>query len=129
MLGTIQSDEIDATWDEISPFVQRVIDKIDLYHTLKEIKEALKTEQMQLFVDRKDGIKSICVTQIVVKPNYKFLEIVLNAGHLSSVPLFRRIEQWAKEKGCKKVTLIGRPGWGKVLSDYKQTEITLEKEL
>jgi len=129
MLGAIQSNQIDAAWDEITPLIQRVIDKIDLYHTLKSLKEALETEDMQLWIDYENEIKSICITQIITNPKYKFIEIILNAGQITSIPLLGQIEQWGKEQGCKKITLIGRIGWGKVLKDYKQTQVTLEKEL
>jgi hypothetical protein len=40
-----------------------------------------------------------------------------------------RAEHWAKEQGCKRVLVAGRPGWRKALPNYRTTHITLMKEL
>lgn len=38
-----------------------------------------------------------------------------------------RIEQYAKSEGCVRVMAEGRPGWARVLDDYKTTAVVLEK--
>ena len=44
---------------------------------------------------------------------------------------FSKIEDFAKEEGCKMMELIARPGWQKVLNifDYKRTHVVLEKKI
>jgi hypothetical protein len=39
------------------------------------------------------------------------------------------IEQWAKDEGCVKVTVQGRPGWAKLLQDYRRTQVVMERQL
>ena len=75
-------------------------------------------------------LHSVCVTRIVVHPKkYKFLEVVLMAGKMISVPELKIIERWAKSKDCKMVRLEGRKGWMKILKDYKIDAVILQKEL
>ena len=129
-LSTLQSDRLEGKWNEIEPFVKRVLSKIDLYYTVEYIKESLLRAEMQLWTSFEGTqIKSICITQIQIHPKYKFLDIVLQAGQLASVEHSNQIEQWGKSQGCTKVKLTGRRGWKRVLPDYKETLIKLEKEL
>lgn len=129
-LSTLQSEQIESRWHEIEPFVKRVLNKIDLYYTIDYIKSSLLSAEMQLWTSLEGTqIKSICITQIKIHPKYTYLDIVMHAGQLASVAHFNQIEQWGKSQGCTKVQIVGRRGWKKALPDYKETSITLEKEL
>jgi hypothetical protein len=39
------------------------------------------------------------------------------------------IEEWAKKEGCSKVTLQGRPGWAKLLQNYRRSQVVMELKL
>ena len=130
MLASFQSHEIEENWHEIEPFVKRVLNKIDLYYTVENIKESLCNAEMQLWTSYYETqLKSVCVTQIRIYPKYKFLEIVLMAGAMISVPELQEIEDWARDDGCIKSRLTGRRGWKRALPDYKEKRIILEKRL
>ena len=130
MLSTYQSHEIEEKWHIIEPYVKRVLNKIDLYYTISDIKDALIKSNMQLWTSYTGTqLKSVCITQIVIHPKYKYLEIVAFAGSRESVGDLKQIEQWAKSIGCKTVQLEGRKGWKVLLKDYKEKNIQLEKEL
>ena len=129
-LSALQSDKIEDKWNEIEPFVKRVLLKIDLYYTVDYIKESLLRAEMQLWTSLEGTqIKSICITQIKIHPKYKFLEIIIHAGQLESVDHLKQIEFWAKSQGCTKIKLTGRRGWKRALPDYKEKLVKLEKEL
>lgn len=40
-----------------------------------------------------------------------------------------QIEQYAKDEGCSRVVVEGRPGWSRVLSDYRVVNVILEKRI
>jgi hypothetical protein len=44
------------------------------------------------------------------------------------LPLFDRIEKYAKDEGCK-MRIYGRPGWQRVLNGYHVEHVILEKQL
>jgi len=45
--------------------------------------------------------------------------------------LISRVEEFAKDEGCKMMELIARPGWQKVYNNhgYKRTHVVLEKQI
>lgn len=43
--------------------------------------------------------------------------------------LREEIEQYAKREGCNRVLIEGRPGWARVLPDYKTVSVALEKRI
>lgn len=43
--------------------------------------------------------------------------------------LMETIENYARDEGCKKVRVIGREGWKRVLKQYRQPYIVLEKAI
>lgn len=43
--------------------------------------------------------------------------------------LLSEIEEYALLEGCKSVRLYGRKGWKRVLRDYRETRVILEKEI
>lgn len=130
MLSSFESHKIEENWHEIEPFVKRVLNKIDLCYTVENIKDSLCKAEMQLWTSYiETQLKSVCVTRIVIHPKFKFLEIVMMAGVMISVPELQIIEDWARSDGCKLVRLEGRKGWARALKDYKIDAIILEKEL
>ncbi len=117
-------------WEQVVPFINKVCDKVDLWYTLDNIKEKLLSREMQLWTSQSGTqIKSICITQLVVHPKYKYLDIILMAGELGSTQYLKQIETWARTMGCKKVKFTGRKGWLKFLGDYEIEQLTLQKEL
>ena len=73
---------------------------------------------------------STLVTQLRSEPGGDVCDLWLAEGTLA--PLLELHEQvclWAKDQGCRKMRIIGRPGWQKVLSDYTQTGVVLERDL
>lgn len=45
------------------------------------------------------------------------------------LPLFAKIEQYAKDEGCTKMRIFGRKGWTRVLDGYRVEHVVLEKVL
>lgn len=45
------------------------------------------------------------------------------------LPLFDRIEKYAKDEGCSAMRLYGRRGWERVLDGYRVEHVILEKAL
>ncbi len=55
--------------------------------------------------------------------------LVACAGHdrVRWLPLFARIEQYAKDEGCTKMRIFGWRGWERVLDGYRVEHVVLEK--
>lgn len=130
MLVTYQSNQIDEVWDKVKPLIKKVLNKIDFCYTIENIKDLLISQDMQLWTSyNKTQLESVCVTRVMMQPQYKSLEIVLMAGRLNALPFLKNVEEWARSIGCKKIKIEGRKGWVKILPDYSQKTVQLEKEL
>ena len=130
MLVTYQSNEIDGIWDKVKPLLNKVLQKIDLYYTIQDIKEMLLKKEAQIWTSYEGTqLDSVCITRIVIHPKNNYLEILAMAGSSLSLPHLRTIEDWGRDVGCKKIKLEGRRGWKRLLIDYKEGLIQLEKEL
>jgi hypothetical protein len=79
--------------------------------------------------DGKD-ILAAATTQLV-KPHDKVCVLTACSGHDRDkwLPLFSRIEQYAKDEGCQKMRIYGRRGWERVLDGYTAEHVILEKPL
>src|SRR6187551_2208994 len=84
---------------------------------IEEIEKDLASGLMLLWLGV-DGIESISagITQ-------------LTDGVCTLVAYGGRREDYARDEGCKKVRVLGRKGWARVLKDYSQPYIILEREL
>jgi hypothetical protein len=45
------------------------------------------------------------------------------------LPLFKKIEKYAKDEGCTAMRIFGRKGWERVLDGYHVEHVVLEKAL
>jgi hypothetical protein len=79
------------------------------------------------------GEDSCIITQFVEFPRKKSLHILIGAGDLDELKRMvdSSIVPFAKINGCKDMTLVGRKGWKKVLTDIGFTEdhVTLYRGL
>ena len=130
-LRTFQSSEIVEIWKDIVPYIKKVLDKTDLWYSLEDIFAGLSKAKMQLWTSYSEKqMESICITQIMIHPRQKILEIILHAGNnKNSFQFLEPIEAWGKSQGCDKIYFKGRKGWIKRLPDYSLESVTLQKEL
>lgn len=70
------------------------------------------------------------VTEIVIYPRRKILRAWLASGRYEGI---RRIEDqvipWARDYGCQEIHIIGRLGWRRRLKDYRESAVTMTKEI
>src|SRR6187551_448615 len=93
--------------------------------TIEEIEKDLASGLMLLWLGV-DGIEiiSACITQLTDG----VCTLVAYGGRRED-HLMQTIEDYARDEGCKKVRVLGRKGWARVLKDYSQPYIILEREL
>lgn len=77
-------------------------------------------------------VHAAAVTQVRINRKLgKVCEIVCcaGAGLRSWLPFLTHIEAYAKAEGCGIMRVPGRKGWARMLPDYRQPYIVLEKEI
>lgn len=121
------------------PGIAEEMDKIP--HTWEDLtKESIETRALngtiQVWGIGDDVIRMILFTQIAIYPTGKVLEIfwAFGEGKLwepAAACVDYTINEFAKMQGCKRIDIIGRGGWEKVLAPhgFKKCAIVLSKRV
>lgn len=77
-------------------------------HTVQDVLDGIEAGEFQLW----EGERSIIVTKLMQHPQLLEAFCFLAAGDLQEIAaLYPVILDWAKAKGCTRVSCLGRPGW------------------
>lgn len=113
-------------WPYARPLIKAAIDATQLC-PFEPIEEAvLKGEQLLWLAW--DGEIAAAATTALRPP---VCELTACSGYHRErwLPLFAKIEGYAKAEGCKIMRLCGRKGWSRVLDGYQVSHVIMEKEL
>lgn len=97
-------------------------------HQWEDIVEGIKASRMQLWPSERGCI----VTEIVVYPRKKVLNIFLAGGELDQIlDMNDDVRDWAKSHGCEAGIISGRIGWKKPLlkDGWKLMYANFQKEI
>lgn len=131
LLG-VPAEAVARLWPRVETLVRRGLAHADGRYAADDVLRALLARDMQLWLAAGErGIEAICVTEILRYPRQRRCNLFLcaGAGMRRWVRLLEPIERWARAQGCAAVELQGRPGWTRILKDYRRTHILLRKEL
>ena len=109
-------------------WIESALDKGGNTHSFKDIVDGVISGTLQLWA----GEKGCAVTEIVVYPNKKVLNVFLAGGKLEQITDMQEdAVKWAKEQGCDGMSLSGRKGWIKILNKtgWKPLQTVLAKEI
>ncbi|NJN46760.1 MAG: hypothetical protein HC808_10100 [Candidatus Competibacteraceae bacterium] len=120
------SDQIRAVWPEVSPHLQRGLDRGSNY-TLRDIYKGLRRQKMQLWTSRNDVIEAALVTSL--QDGYCLLLCAGGSNADEWVHWLPVIERWAKEHGFNEMRLYGRIGWLRKLKGFRAVYTKMVKQL
>lgn len=113
-------------WVRCRQWLLPAIERAKGTHSEQDIVDGLLNGMLTLW----PGEKSAIVTEILLYPRIKALNWFLAGGDLNELlGMEVKIREWAKENGCKRVTLGGRKGWKRVLPGYEDYMTLLFKDL
>jgi hypothetical protein len=98
----------------------------DYTHTLQDVADKVNNCTMQLWPLG----NSAMVTEIQNFPRCKVLHVYLAGGDLNTILNFvPQLKAFGRDMGCIKISFAGRPGWEKVLKDWKKSCIYMSTEI
>ena len=132
--------ELDKVWSLVEKDIRNALaysgqltDSDHVYETAKEDKFqvwVIWDKNQKKTVDKYFGV---VVTEIIKRKHGKVCHVYIVTGRQMSKwqHLISRVEEFAKDEGCKMMELIARPGWQKVYNNhgYKRTHVVLEKQI
>jgi hypothetical protein len=126
----VRSEQVAGAWDEAAPLIARAVERQGDYD-LSDVRALCETADAQLWMAVDGGVAvGAVVTKVYDFPCSRVVQIWLCGGDSFDkwgAAILRVIEEWASEIGAKRVRIAGRKGWGRVLGDYEQTSVVLEK--
>lgn len=136
ILSAIPYEHVGHVWPKVSGFLDAAVRTSGGNYTLQTVIEGLIEQHLGLWVvfDEKDEPIAAATTRIVQYPNRKALAIDWIGGRRMRewLPMLaEKMDQYAKDNGCKHIEGMGRAGWVKALQPYgyKQWVPTYRKEL
>lgn len=118
-------------WPHVKDMLLGAIRRVDL-NRADDI-EAEILEEYSLLWLAWDGkaIEAAAITKLTETDNGKVCVLVSCAGQNRSrwVHFIKQLEQYATDEGCRSLRIYGREGWLRVLPDYKQIAVVIEKGL
>lgn len=139
-LVRIPIQELDKVWSLVEKDIKSALayssqltDSDFVFDTAKEGKFQLWVlwdKNQKKTIDKYFGV---VVTEIIKRKFGKVCHIYIMTGRQRTKwqHLINKVEDFAKQEGCKMMELIARPGWQRVLNafDYKRTHVVLEKKI
>jgi hypothetical protein len=122
----VDPNRVTEIWPHAAPLVKRAIDRGLSRFSIIEANVLDGMHLLWLAVDD-NKIVGVAVTGLVGDA----CEIIAAAGAdvRSWIHLIGPIEDYARAEGRKRMRIIGRQGWKRLLPDYKQQAVVLERKL
>ena len=132
--------ELDKVWSLVEKDIRNALAYSGQLNDSDLVYETAKEDKFQVWViwdknqkKTNDKYFGVVVTEIIKRKHGKVCHVYIVTGRQMSKwqHLISRVEEFAKDEGCKMMELIARPGWQKVYNNhgYKRTHVVLEKQI
>jgi hypothetical protein len=118
--------DVAETWPLARDLICAAIERTELSDFADIEKDVLSGDQL-LWLAISDRVEAAATTHL----SRNVCTLTACSGHQRErwLPLFARIEKYAKDEGCHTMRIYGRKGWERVLDGYKAEYVILEKSL
>lgn len=125
-LFCVPPDQIEIAWPEIERHISRVED-IDP----QDVKADLLSCKAQAWGLRDSHVLGFWITRVELRRGRKYGVVWACAGDLIKAGLIDTyrsvVEPWFWSEGCEWIEIHGRKGWKKLIPDYCERSVVLEK--
>ena len=110
----MQATELNKEVLRVRPFIQPALDHGGNTHDYVHIVDGIIAGRLHLWPSE----NSAMITEFHDFPNKRYLHVFLAGGDLDEIKAMNPdLEDFAKKCGCVGISLNGRPGWVKALTD------------
>ena len=118
-------------WPLVADRIRSAVLRTDLSHTADVEYDVLEGNGLLWLATNGTAIEAAAAT-LLVKTDRHLVCIITALGGENMrhwLPLLEQIEAWAKAEGAALVRIFGRPGWVRMLKDYRVKNVVLERVL
>lgn len=122
----VDPEKIFDVWPHVRPLIKAAIDATGL-SDFNDIESDVLSGDQLLWMAVSDHIEAAATTHL----SRNVCVLTACSGHHRErwLPLFAKIEKYAKDEGATTMRIFGRRGWERVLDGYQSTHVILEKAL
>jgi hypothetical protein len=120
----VDPDRIFDFWPYARPLIKAALERTRLSN-IEDIETEVLDGRQLLWLAWSDRIEAAATTQLAA--GVCTLTACSGQQRERWLPLFARIEKYAKDEGCKAMRIYGRKGWERVLDGYHVEHVILEK--
>ena len=134
-LACVDPRQIGLIWPQVAARLRRAILRTGLSAFVDVERDVLDGRALLWLALSRDSeevaIDAVATTRLEQTDRGKVCVIVAceGRGRHRWLPLIGGIESYARAEGCCSVRIFGRKGWRRVLDDYQQTHVIIQKEL
>lgn len=127
--GRIEPQHIGALWPNVSELIANACMRGG--GDFAAIERAVMAGDAILWVAHEGpDVLGAAVTQLLMRGPRKICTLYAMGGELDRVrPVLDMLERYAVDAGCDAMEVCGRPGWARILRDYRVTRVEMEKRL
>lgn len=132
VLVCVDPARVGEIWPHVRLLLQTAFERHPVDDTIDAIEADVRSGASLLWIIwGAGGLLAAGTTKIMQTPTRKVLRIECWAGREMRrwIGLIRGLEDYGRKEGCAVCHIEGREGWGKMLTDYHQPWIVLEKAL
>jgi len=113
--------------EQCKPWIEAALEYSGGTHTYQDIVDGIGEARFQLW----PAPRGCLVTEIVVYPRKKVLNVFLGGGELEQLAdMHKDVIAWSQAQGCTAATITGRKGWERAFKKHgwALTHVTLGLE-
>lgn len=116
-------------WPHVRPMVCAAFDRTDL-GAASDLDTDVMSGRALLWIVHDGSIQCAVVTRLEITQRSKVCVIVAIGGVArSSLGLIAGIEKYANDEGCDCVRWVGRKGWKRMLPEYREVGVVMERRI
>lgn len=132
MIFTAQPETLTELWPHAKPHLERFSAET-LLTSADDMYRDIASGSKQLWMTEADSqVMAVVVTHVYATQRGKVCGVCAacgNSGIEALLSVLAEIEKWARSIDCVAIEVRGRKGWLRVLPEFEQTGIILEKDL
>lgn len=136
VLDRVPLEDIERVWPFVESYIQAGIDAVTTSETVENIKAEMLADRLGLWVifETDTPLPFLGAVAVGSRETNDGLVTVIRCcggreGHKWIRPCLAELEGHAKAAGAVKMELEGRRGWRRMLPDYREARVVLEKVL
>jgi hypothetical protein len=117
-------------WPRVKHWIEAAMRRCDL-NSYQPVEDAVLNGLAQLWVAHDEIPRAAAVTSMDKTDARKICVMIACGGNDRDdwISLLNEIEDYARIEGCHAMRIYGRNGWKRVLPDYRQKRVILEKAI